>query len=436
MEKWKLAAVLVLLAASTVAETALGKTETVVLRAERILDANHARVVAGGVAVVVKGARIIEVGHDVAVPTGSQIIELGDVTLMPGLIDAHAHLLLDFDAAIHDDEENFRRALLEDGDAGRLVYGRRHAREYLHAGFTTVRDVGNSGRDAGARLAQEISKGQTDGPRVMNCSRALSAPGGQLGAVLREHASQEYREVESAADARAAVADAIAMGAECIKLIVDAGRGLTDEEMTAAVESAHAADVRVTAHVMGPVAGKRAVQAGVDSLDHAYFANEELLALMKRRNVALVPTDLSLAAVCELFYRDQECTEVPEDFRRMIDSERWRLRRAGQLDVLIAAGSDMYYQWPGRTRGQAALAVLDAYREAGLSKESIVRSATLDAARALGIDSTVGSIDVGKRADIIAVEGDPLQDLEALQRVRFVMRGGRIYRGLPDVMKE
>lgn len=396
------------------------------IRAARMVDVEQGVLVAAPV-ILIEDGRIVAAGSGLEIPDGWRVLDLGDVTLMPGLIDAHTHLLLDLDAE-HTSEEDFASTLSERGEARRILKGAKHAREYLWAGFTTIRDVGNAGRFSGPVLADAIAAGWVAGPRMISCGRPLAPPGGQLGESLRDRVDREFREVRGAKDAVLAVDEVLAEGAQCIKIIVEAYRTLSQEEVTAATDAARAAGVRVTAHAMSPYATMMAVNAGVDSVDHAYFIGENVLRAMAARNIALIPTDLSLSAICELFHPGQACTEVPENFRRLVRSERARLFEAHALGVKIAAGSDIYYRWPGRTRGEAALSMFEAYAAAQLPPAAILRAATINAAEVLGIAHETGTLAAGKWADIIAVEGNPLDDISALRNVRFVMRGGQLLR--------
>lgn len=399
----------------------------IALRAARMLDVKTGEVIKDAT-VLVQDGRIVAAGDNVAFPPEWEVHDLGDVTLMPGLIDAHSHLLLDINPAVSN-EQDFARMMNERGEAQRILAGARHAREYLMAGFTTVRDVGHSGRYSGLALADAVSKGWLPGPRIISCGRALSPPGGQLGEALRDDSvDREFREVRGAEDARQAVKDVLEDGAACIKLIIEAYGSLSRPEVEAAVAAAHEAGVRVTAHAFSPYAATMAINAGADSIDHGYFLNDAVLREMAAKNVALIPTDISRIAVCELFFPETRCTRVPDEFRYLIDNEQRRLLEAHAAGVQLAAGSDMFYRWPGRTRGEAAAGVFRAYAEAGLPLPAIVKAATIGAANVLGIDDETGSLEPGKLADVIAVAGNPLDDAGALRNVRFVMRAGEIYR--------
>jgi len=230
---------------------------------------------------------------------------------------------------------------------------------------------------------------------------------------VRDLVHNEYVEITGADAARAAVREAVFEGAQVIKVIVDTGiNTLSVAELTAIVEEAHRAGLKVAAHAVSNAAVSEAIEARVDSIEHAYTAPDEILRRMAEKKIYLVPTD---------FPRDAGVISEEQ-----VVAAAQRLARAVQLGVPIAAGSDIYYDHPGMTRGEFAKLVFRAYADAGLTPARILRAATIDAARLLGVDREVGSLEVGKAADLLAVAGDPLTDIRALENVRMVMKEGRL----------
>ena len=242
----------------------------------------------------------------------------------------------------------------------------------------------------------------------------------------------EYVTIRGAESARQAVRQALYDGALCIKVIVDGyPASVTLEEMRAIVEEAHLSGVKVAAHAVGKKTTRIAAEAGVDSIEHAYNVPDDVLKMMAEKHIFLVPTDGTLRTFEEMSFG----TRVPSakeksDFEKMykpfVDAEQDRLKRANKLGVPIAAGSDMYLTMPGMTRGQASLLVYEAYAEAGMTSMEIIRAATSSAAELLGMQQEIGTLEVGKLADIIAVTGDPLKDVRALEHAKFVMKSGTV----------
>lgn len=375
----------------------------------------------------IDNGRIVSLGT--TKPTGeAALVELGDVTLVPGFIDAHAHLL--HVEAPTDDAMVGEAVSLSDAD--RALRAVPLAKEVLRAGFTTVRDLGNSGRGGDVSLKRAVTAGWVEGPRVLASTRALSGPLGQFARLAPTHvalASQEYAVVRTPDEATAAVVDALAEGADCIKVIVDAGAGreLDDATLAAIVKRAHAAKVKVAAHCVTPEAADRAVAAGVDSIEHGYALSDATLATMAKKRIALVPTDYPTS-----FYEgfvtaapSAQQAQVRERFKAFRASSRERLKRAAAAKVPIVFGSDAYTPTELADRGREMQLVFDAYAEAGLSGLEVLRSATSTAAAQLGLD--VGTLKVGAPADVVALEGDPLKDVKALSRVKAVFkRGARV----------
>jgi imidazolonepropionase-like amidohydrolase len=396
------------------------------VRAARMLDVRSGATISNAV-VVVEGTRIIAAGANVAVPAGARLVDLGDSTLLPGLIDVHTHLLQNYSGALGGENLNMLLTVAQMSTANRALLGAAMGREDLEAGITTVRDLGNSGWNGDVALRDAIQAGWVTGPRIVASTRALSAAGGQFGSLTPEAQKlieQEYVVINGADEARRAVRQAFYDGADCIKVIVNTGpRVVSLEEMKVIVQEAHRLNHKVAAHAIGDLATRSAAEAGVDSIEHAYTVPDDVLRMMAEKGIFLVPTDSTATVYGEIFRGLLPAAEI----KSLIDANHARLQRAVKAGVRIAAGSDMYYVWPGKTRGQASLAMMQAYAEAGLPPIEIIRAATINAADLLG-RKDLGSIEASKLADLIAVAGDPLNDISELQRVRFVMKGGQVVR--------
>jgi imidazolonepropionase-like amidohydrolase len=243
---------------------------------------------------------------------------------------------------------------------------------------------------------------------------------------------QEYVTVSGPDSARQAVRQALYDGANCIKVIVNGSPAdVTLDEMKAIVDEAHTAGVKVAAHAIGDKATRIAAEAGVDSIEHAYVVSDDTLKMMAEKHIFLVPTDGTVQEFLKMTFGHRQPT--PEERKQQeewikphVAHTRDRLQRARKLGVPIAAGSDMYLTMPDETRGQASLDLYDALSEEGMTPLEIIHAATSNAAELLGWQAKVGTLEAGKFADIIAVPGDPLQDVTVLKHAKFVMKGGTV----------
>jgi imidazolonepropionase-like amidohydrolase len=410
------------------------------IRAGRLLDVK-AGTYREGYGILIEGERIKEVAPFAELraraPKEVALIDLSAATLLPGLIDAHAHLLAAMKPQWRTDEAILLTTQMS--PASRAYLGARLAREDLEGGVTSVRNVGHSGIDGDAALRDAIEAGWIPGPRLLAACRKISPPGGQAvemrSEIARAAVAQDYIGVSTPDDARRAVGEILANGADFIKLVVDEeNRRLSPEVLKAAVEEAHRAKVKVAAHATGEEAIRDAVEAGVDSIEHGDDADDATLQAMHARGTFLVATVLfSTERFLELRstrlnVSDAERAGIAAYFDGNAKKLTGLLARATKAGVKIAAGSDMWFLWPGRTRGEATLLELVGLGERGLSPAAALRAATIDAAELLGWQDRVGSIEPGKLADIVALEGDPLADLASLQRIGFVMKGGEVIR--------
>jgi imidazolonepropionase-like amidohydrolase len=431
-----LALVSLLLAAAPAARAADSSGLTAI-RCGRLIDVKAGRAIPDAV-ILIENGRIVSVGSagsKLPIPSGARLIDLGSATVLPGLIDAHTHLLTNVDPDQADAQ--FSGTLLTEMSAGkRALLGAAMAREMLEAGFTGVRDLGNSGTNNDVALRDAIHDGWVTGPRMAVSTRALSPVGGQYGKLSpagRALIPLEYAEITGTDEARRAVRQAIWDGATVIKVIVNAATTLSADEMKAIVDEAHRNGLKVAAHATDDLSTRLAAEAGVDSIEHAYTVSDDVLRRMAEKKIYLVPTDYPLAFVQrlakpELDRAPELAKQIQADLQKGIDAGRERLARARKFGVPIAAGSDEYFAIPGQTRGQSARLIFHAYADAGMQPLDILRAATVNAADLLGWGDQLGTLEPGKYADLIAVPGDPLADITELDRVGFVMKGGVVAR--------
>jgi imidazolonepropionase-like amidohydrolase len=404
----------------------------VALKAGRVFDSRTGRVSGPQIILVDKG-KISAMAPGLAIPEGASTIDLGAYTVMPGLIEAHAHLLQEHPG----DEHNtltVTKAVAMEGDPLRALRGAARARSYLEAGYTTVRDLGNAGRFADVALKRAIDEGSLPGPRLFVSGPGLAPEGGQVPNLVPGYAGLidgDYRVVRGADDARQAVREHVYHGADLIKIYSNSSPNrtmLSVAEMKSIVEEAHLYKLKVTAHATTDEAISRALEAGVDAIEHAYAVSDDTLKQMQRKGVFLVPTDMDLS-LAEKQVRKLNMPLSREQVAALAKPYHERLRRVRDARVTIAAGSDMYMGL-GPARGDAAKRVLFAYAEAGLGTREILQAATINGARLLGQDA-LGVLEKGSHADLIAVEGNPVDELAAIERVVFVMKAGVVAKAPP-----
>jgi imidazolonepropionase-like amidohydrolase len=378
-----------------------------------MLDVKTGAVVANAVVVVADG-RVVAAGANVAVPAGARVVDLGAVTLLPGLIDCHTHIM----AASADE---YATMLLTKSEAYRALEGAANARRTLMAGFTTVRDVENEGSGyADVALRDAINRDLVVGPRMMVATRAIAAVGQYNPFGVSPDLPDFPRGaqmISGAEEARRAVREQIGYGADLIKVYADWDYPtLTVDEMRVVVEEAHKAGRRVAAHATTPEGIRNALAAGVDSIEHGWGADRATLETMKQRGVWLVPTQ---GAIVDLVAeaKDERSRKGLGDLLAKI---REMLKTAREVGVKIATGYDpAEARWHGKNAREIV-----ALRAAGFSSLEAIRAATTSASELMGWQDRVGSIEPGKFADVLAVAGDPLVDISQLVHVVFVMMGG------------
>jgi len=417
------------------------------VKAGRLLDPRTGNVLSPA-AVLIENGKIKEVGSPSQVqahaPGGVKIIDLGSATLLPGLIDSHTHLLLDVivppeaERARHlngDFAPGLLLAIVE-SPSKRVLLGVQLAREDLESGFTTVRNLGHSGIDGDVALRDAINAGRVPGPRILGSGRKLITPGSYLQslnpALAESIMQQEFFRIKGPDAARQAVRENVFYDVDVIKVTVD--DDLTVAEMTAIVEEAHHQHLKVAAHAVSAGSIQTAIDGGADSIEHGNDVTDEQLKAMRDKGIFfdITPTfwggfytKITEPSIVLSPMRKSELAASDDRRRQKVASFTQRIMKSG---VKFAAGSDMCWFYPGKTRGQASATIFANLHAAGMPPLDILRAVTVNAAELLGWQDRVGAVEPGKFADLVAVAGDPIADITELERVRFVMKDGQMVR--------
>jgi imidazolonepropionase-like amidohydrolase len=410
------------------------QTRPIVLRAARIFDGVSERVASPGV-VVILGDKIRGVGPNAEIPAGSEVIDLGDSTLLPGFIDAHTHLSQSYVADRREaDLNDLQRTVAE-----KALRASVNARVTLMAGFTTVRDVGaDDFIDVGLR--NSIRDGAILGPRMLVSTHAIGTTGGhcdgsagfRFGLFGRETGIEDG--IANSPDAmRATVRFNIKYGADLIKVCATGGvlsptddvdtPQLTQAELDALVDEAHALRRKTAAHAHGAEGAKRAIRAGIDSIEHGTFMDDEALEMMKARGTYYIPTELALEGVKETLEKGYLPPLIAAKGRAAMASLDKTVQNAIKRGVKIGLGTDAAVYPHGRNAEEFGLLVRN-----GMKPIDALKAGTSVDAQLLGVFGTTGSIEQGKSADIVAVPGNPLENIRSTEKVSFVMKEGIIYK--------
>ncbi len=389
----------------------------VAIKAGKLVDPEKGTTAANQI-ILVRGRKIEAVGANVQIPADAHVIDLSNSTVLPGLFDAHTHLCMtvkkDRDAG------SYYITTLLDPTPYRAIEGVANARDMLAAGFTTIRDVGNAGNYADTALREAIGRGLVPGPTIVNAGRIITPYGGQfhLQPEKRDLATPEYAFADTHDEMLKAIRENIHYGATLIKIVVDDQKYIySADDIRFMVEETHRAGLKLAAHCWTHAGAHNAAEAGVDSIEHGQMMTNDDLQLAKRNHVVLVGTDFSVIAA--------RASGFPELHAVFVD----RLKRAHQIGVTMAFGTDVIFTLPGETRGTLAAEYVNSWVEAGVPAKDTLQAMTLNAARLLGVDGERGAIKPGLAADIIAMPENPLENIQAVRKVSFVMKDGNVFKG-------
>ena len=414
--------------------------QLIVLKAARLFDGKSNALLQNAV-VIVQGDKIVDAGSNLPIPSGAQVIDLGDATLAPGFMDAHTHLTADFSG-------NYNERRLQQLDLNvseQAIRATAFARATVEAGFTTVRDMGSrfvaSHESVDVALRNSINKGVIVGPRMLVATKGIGATGGHFDPTggFRDFLfgrEPDYTDgiANSPDEIRKTVRFEVKNGADVIKAAVSGGvlslgdevdtPQLTPAEMTALVDESHRLRKRVAVHCHGDQAAREAIEAGVDSIEHGSFMKPETLAMMKKKGTFLTPTLMASEWIMSKLDNYPPALQAKAKAATAARSEMFR--NAVKMGIKISFGTDAAVYPHGQNAKEFKLMV-----DLGMSAIDALKSATSNDAELLGIGQKVGTLEKGKLADVIAMPGDPTSDITATERVSFVMKEGKIIRQGP-----
>ncbi len=414
--------------------------QLIVLKAARLFD-GKSNTLSQNAVVIVQGDKIVDAGSNLPIPSGAQVIDLGDATLAPGFMDAHTHLTADFSG-------NYNERRLQQLDLNvseQAIRATAFARATVEAGFTTVRDMGSrfvaSHESVDVALRNSINKGVIVGPRMLVATKGIGATGGHFDPTggFRDFLfgrEPDYTDgiANSPDEIRKTVRFEVKNGADVIKAAVSGGvlslgdevdtPQLTPAEMTALVDESHRLRKRVAVHCHGDQAAREAIEAGVDSIEHGSFMKPETLTMMKKKGTFLTPTLMASEWIMSKLDNYPPALQAKAKAATAARSEMFR--NAVKMGIKISFGTDAAVYPHGQNAKEFKLMV-----DLGMSAIDALKSATSNDAELLGIGQKVGTLEKGKLADVIAMPGDPTSDITATERVYFVMKEGKIIRQGP-----
>jgi len=414
-----------ILAVSAAGQSSSAPPHPVVLHAARMVDIKAGRIV-NPAEILVQGDRIVEVGSTVKHPAGAEVIDLGDRTLLPGLIDAHIHLFL------HPGVEDLQT--VQESVPQRTIMATLAARDDLMAGFTAERDMGTEGAgSADTAVRNAIDQGRIPGPRLRISGNAINILGGHEDAIgynPEQHILPNANYANSADELVAVMRQQFKEGADFIKIYETGADSIkdgrlstpyqyTEPQLEAAVKEASRLGKHVAVHATGEPGALYAAKAGVVSIDHADQLGDETMRLMKDKQIYAVPT----FTIFE-YFAEHAATPLQGTFlHKMLDLKAGEFKRQTAAGVPMAVGSDVGPFQHGTQAREFVLMVKN-----GMSPLAVLQADLVNGAKLLGWEGQIGALEPGYLADIIAVSGDPLQDISVLSNVGFVMKGGVVYK--------
>ena len=388
------------------------------IKAGRLVDPTTGTIATNQI-ILVQNGHFTAVGANVAIPAGATVIDLSALTVVPGLVDAHNHLALTYKEV--PERNNYYLTTILDDTPLRAIQAVSNGIQMLSSGFTIVRDMGNNGRYADIALRRAIEQGWVPGPTLIPSGLIIGGMGGQFSpnpemAFDRKIVYPEYLEADTPDEIVKAVRQNALVGARVIKICVDCKPwGYTTDEIRLVISEAAKAGLKVEGHVQSVAGAHRAVDAGIWSIAHDNGMNDTIHRIMAQKHIFRAGTETPISLVGHTTDARYKNTVA-------------LLRNAWENKVPITFSTDADYYVPGKTRGEVAIEFVETWKAAGIPAPDILRAMTVTGYDVSETTATRGLIRVGLFADLIAVQGNPLQDIDALRDVRFVLKNGIVFK--------